>query len=231
MIETTSNKSMPIWLSALIILLCLGGEAWLVRWYIAEPPARMRSPVDPSLAASARNRAPTRIDPRVRSQRVDPPADAVTAEGNDAWSVRSSNATMRIFIRDNQTLYRFGYNQTTYATSEQIAMNMLIRDVVTKPEIATKINATPEQVEKLRAQTSAIGIKMDEADKQKLIGLWGAYIQASGAAKNDVSRMLVATLTQVADKSLPATRAAVEERANLIKSVLTPEQLKLAQQP
>jgi len=43
MIELKESKTrdIPLWLTALVILLCIGGGAWLVKWYMKEQPRQV----------------------------------------------------------------------------------------------------------------------------------------------------------------------------------------------
>ncbi len=223
MIETTEQRGLPIWLSLIVIVFSLGAGGGLLYWLLADarPSGEvvLAPPEFSNRGAARRFNAPP------------PPADDVIVNGKDSWTVNSGRGSMRVTTRDNKPVYRFAYQQSNFATPEQYQLNMLARQVVYDDQLAKKISATPEQIEKLRPHTSAIGIKLSDADKQTLINLWSDYQNASGNAKNDAKAKLLTGLKDISEKSLPATRAAVEERAKVVKTVLSEEQIKKAQQP
>jgi hypothetical protein len=220
MIETTEQRGLPIWLSLVVIVFSLGAGSGLLYWLLAD--ARPTGEV--VLAPPGDYGRPMR-----RNMAPPPPADDVIVNGKDSWTVNSGRGQMRITMRDDKPVYRFAYQQSNYATPEQYQLNMLARQVVYDEQLQKKIAATPDQIEKLRPYTSAIGIRLSDADKKTLIDLWSTYSSASGNAKNDAKQKLLTGLKDISEKSLPATRTAVEERAKVVKTILSADQIKKAQ--
>ena len=224
MIETSTQRPLPIWLSLVIIVLSLGIGGGLLYWLLADARPAGEVVLAPPAESAAVNRA-ARRPPAPRAQSTD-----IVLNSKDNWSVFSGRGRMNIVVRENKPYYTFLYQTSDFATPEQYQLNMLARKVVTDKPTQEKLAVTPEQIQKLRPHTAPLGMKLSDADRAKLIELWTAHQQAAETAKADAKAKLLAALKDVADRSLPATRKAVEERSNAVKSVLTPEQLTKARQ-
>ena len=60
----------------------------------------------------------------------------------------------------------------------------------------------------------------------KLVGQWQQYFTAGDSAKSDAEKTLLATLKQVGEDNITATRRRAQDRADEIKAILTPAQIK-----
>jgi hypothetical protein len=67
---------------------------------------------------------------------------------------------------------------------------------------------------------------VSDADKQKMDELWKSYMAATDdAGRGNAEKALVAALADVGTRSDGPTRAAIQDRVDKIKAILTPEQL------
>ncbi len=224
MAETEEEQEgLPIWLSLLVIVLAIGAGGGLLYWLLTAPRADSEVVIAPPAETRPQ---PFGMRPNRRpGMAISVAANDITAVGKDNWAVNSGKGQLRVFVRDNNSLYRFAYLTPDYATPEQFRLNMLARQVVRDEAVAQKIGATPEQIEKLKPHVMPIGMMLSQADREQIIGLWTQWQSAADAAKTDAKDKLLAALKDVADRALPATQAAIAERTAAVKAILSAEQI------
>lgn len=117
-----------------------------------------------------------------------------------------------------------------WASPEQRRILDARRELIANPTLAEKIKLTPQQREKLtqipidRART----LTLDRPQREQLLNLWLAIDAATDpAAKEQAGNQFINTLRQMGPGALDASRQQTAQRVEQIKSILTPEQLKL----
>jgi hypothetical protein len=240
MIETQEAKTrdIPIWLTALVMLLCIGGGAWLIRWYMKDHGSQVVDvPLDHAQAAAARNYkgplAGFRAGGagRALDDMMSGPVDGVRASGNrgNAWIVRSGKATMYVSLDRKGELDVNPSYVKQELTDEQQQMLLLRRRLLTDTALRGQLQVSDEQVAKLKKVADFRGMVIDAAERARLSQLFDAWRKAAAANRAQAEKALVAGLAEVATKAAEPTKAFDAKRVAEVKAVLTPDQLKAFQ--
>lgn len=221
-------RPIPIWASLLVIVLCLGGGGWIMRWYISTDALSHESKIlDPGSGPALTNFT-NRAQPRAAAQAALAAANApaVRKQDDTSWWVHAPEAAMLIDTKATPPTIRV-INFTNYEFVPQEDRSRIInaRRIARDDAVAKALSLNPEQLTKMRGLTQQIGMVTEPADQENLKKLWAEY-QAAPAAKGPAEVKLTQALSELARKSVDRTRQAAAERAAKIKSVLTDDQWK-----
>jgi len=237
MIESKESKTrdIPIWLTGMVLLLCIGGGGWLILWYLRDNPNRVVDIPQEKAASYAtggggggkafRTGGAGQTGPRL--PRINPNADGIQA--SSATSYRAKVGNTLILINSN------GGNRTDFVpqylnarTAEEADLSMMRMMLLSDSNWREHLNLTEEQLTQLRKKVPPTQVmKLDPQDSLRLAGLWKTYQTAASAAKVAAEKAFLAAVDEIGKKNIPAYKEYEAKRAEAIKSALTPEQIKL----
>ena len=239
MIEVEEKtRDIPVWLTGIVLILCVLGGGWLIRWYTRDGGAQtVEVPLeDPAtLAAAAKFRGPLSDYAPGRNGRAPQRDDATPAKvdgvrssGNSgsAWIVRAGDATMYVSVdKRGQLDVNPSYVRQTL-TPEQAQVLLMRRRLLTDAGVREQVKLTDDQLAALKKVDDFRGMVMDAADKSKLGQLFQAWRAAQGD-KSAPERALVAALADAAKRCVEPTKAFDAGRVEQVRKILTPEQVRL----
>jgi len=236
MIESKESKTrdIPIWLTALVIVLCLGGGAWLVKWYMKETPTQVVDIPDDKVPQGnnwRQGRQANNNGGMFRNNNQLPQKD-INANGVQPWGrngfrVKTGDTIMNVTYSGKGFDISPQYlNIRTPAQAELAVMRM---SILGDPNWREALNVTEDQLTKLRKVPLPKSMTLDKEDKEKLSELWKAYHDGPSDKKAAAEKELLAGLDEVGKKNLAATKEYEATRAELVKAALTEEQIKMYQ--
>jgi hypothetical protein len=255
MIETTDNntRDIPVWLTGIVLLACIGGGGWLIKSYVEDRPrATIEVAVDDG-SANARAKSfrgalagggPGSWSAGgggggggggnyTRGPVKDPSIDGVQQWNNSTTRVKVGNTVMMVSSAPNG---RFDLSLSyfkTVRTPEQDQLSAMFNAVRQDSSWREYLKITDEQLVLMRKVPSSLygssPLKLDPADRAKLSELWKTYRDAAkgSAEKTAAEKALLAAVDAVGQRSAEPTRAYETARTEAIKASLTPEQIKL----
>jgi hypothetical protein len=237
MIENKESKTrdIPIWLTGMVLLMCIGGGGWLIMWYMRDDPNRVvEIPEDKTANYATANGGGGRA---WRTQgtgaqggtriRVNPDADGIQASSKNSYRAKVGNTL--ILINSN------GGNRTDFVpqylnarTAEQADLSMMRMALLSDSNWREHLKLTDEQLTQLRKNVPAPqATKLDSTDGNRLATLWKTYQNAASSAKPAAEKSFLAAVDEIGKKNTPAFKEFEAKRAEAIKAALTPEQIKL----
>jgi hypothetical protein len=212
MIESKESKTrdIPIWLTGMVLLLCIGGGGWLIMWYMRDNPNRVvEIPEDKSANYAMGN------------------ADGIQASSKTSYRAKVGNTLILI----NST----GTNRTDFVpqflnalTPEQAELSMMRMSLLSDANWREHLKLTEEQLNQLRNKVpQPQQMKLDQNDRNRLGGLWKTYQDASASAKPAAEKSFLAAVDEIGKKNITAYKQFAATRAEAIKAALTPEQITL----
>lgn len=227
------TRDIPIWLTGVVLILCIVGGGWLVRWYTREPGTlAVNVPLEDqaTIAANAKVRSQLSMpggNPRAQRDGglFSPAVDGVKASGNSgkAWIVRSGDATMYVSQGRNGQFELNPSYITQKLTPEQAQVLMMRRRLMTDTAMREQIQLTAEQLEALRKVEDFRGMVIEPTDRAKLASLFQAWRTAPGDA---TEKPLLAALIDVAKRAAGPTQAFDASRVEQVRKIVTPDQVK-----
>jgi len=221
----TQPKPLSAWIAIPLIILCLAGGGWMAHWYVSTDQLTHESTIldaTPNRPALARNNRNPVVEAVPAIQRQD--------ANSNIWWVHSREAAAMIESAGKGqpiTVRAVNYNSYQFVPQEQRNMVFAARRIGRDETVAKNLKLTDDQLRQLRSLTGTIGMTTQQADVDTLKSLWADYQNADQPAdKLAVQGKLVDALTEIARKSVDATKAAVADRAARIKAVLTDDQWK-----
>lgn len=236
--ETTAppsvpSRSLPVWLSVLVILMCLGAGAWFVIWYFQAPPP-IRQVVGEVPDGGAARTGP-REDARVR-RRGQAPANQPVGDvrqlpargGKERWLVRSGWAHLRVEQeKDGKPSFYFMYvAPTVMAEQSQRDLWLMFYRVRADQRTADHLKMTEEQKKQLREISTTLDMAVSPEDRQRIVEAWTKRQGASGESQAQADAVLTTLLRDVSQNSLEATRRELAQRLQKVRSIFTDEQIK-----
>jgi Spy/CpxP family protein refolding chaperone len=198
-----SPRSVPLWLTVIVIAAGVAGAAWFVRatFFDARPRERIV----------------------VLEKGAD---DGVQKRGDNRWQVRAGNGWLGV-DKDPAGKLSFEFRFWRYDFLPADAMDTLVKvqRLVRDPPMAKQINVTPQQLAQFRDIRAQGKVELQPADAERLRGLWSAYESTTEPkAKHAAEVKLVRALDEITRRlEGPASQSAVE-RAERASQVLKPEQ-------
>jgi hypothetical protein len=212
-------RGVPVWVSALVVISALGGAGWFV-WSMFFSTPSVGKELDVGNFP--------RVNP-MRPLRPPPPAEGVSVMGPNLWRVKTGEFTMTAAAKESPLVpMRVYYGKQDLITPEQTDLLLARRQIAANNDLAKELNITPEQMKKLieiPLPPSGQGLKLDQADHDKLAAAWQAWQTADANGKPAAEKNLLSTLKEVGTRSVAPTRQQYADRAELVKAVLTPQQL------
>jgi hypothetical protein len=226
MIEVESKtRDIPVWLTGIVLILCIAGGIWMVRWYTHDAgPRTVVVPLEDSATVSA---AAKFRNPSNGNAPANPNAEGVRSSGNrkDAWVVRAADATMYV-SRNRAGQFDLSPAYVHQAlTPEQAQVLMMRRRLLMDASAREQIKLTEQQLDALRKVEDFRGMIVTPIDKVNLANLFKAW-HDSGGDKAAEEKALVAALADVAKRSAEPTRAFDASRVEQVRKILTAEQVK-----
>lgn len=228
--ERRRAKNVPGWMSVAVVAAGLAGGAWLLYWFVAGSGPRERTVTFSEVPRQARRGEGGGPVSSVFRQ-LARTTDGVLVVRADEWRVKSGDAVMNVAKQKDGTLgYTFYYDRSDLVPPEQLALLVVRRDVVNDADAALALGITPQQLETFKRQQGETGMSIAPAERKELAGLWAKYVAADAGAKPAAEKQLVAALDVVGKRNLDVTKQRMIERAKLVESTLTPEQLERVRQ-
>jgi hypothetical protein len=236
MIEHKESKTrdIPLWLTAVVILLCIGGGVWLVKWYMQTTPRQVvEIPEDKNPVANQRswrgfgqnnNGGSGSNNGRGNRGNRDINSNGVQSWSNNSYRIKTGDTIITVNYSGNKFDLSPRYLNVQKVEGAELVMMRL--GILTDPGWREYLNVTDAQLDKLRAVPLPRSETLDPADKKHLSELWKAYHGASGDAKTAAEKKLLAAVEEVGKKNRAATVAFEVSRAEQVRAALTPEQIK-----
>jgi hypothetical protein len=234
--KESKTRDIPIWLTGMVLLLCIGGGGWLILWYMRDNPNRVvEIPEDKSVNYATGNgggggRGIFRTQggqagPRL--PRINPNADGIQASSSTSYRAKVGNTL--ILINSN------GGNRTDFVpqylnarSAEEADLSMMRMMLLSDSNWREHLKLSEEQLTQLRSKVPAPQVmKLDPQDSLRLAGLWKTYQTAGSAAKGAAEKAFLAVVDEIGKKNIPVYKEYEAKRAEAIKAALTPEQIKL----
>jgi hypothetical protein len=240
MIETKESKTrdIPLWLTALVILLCIGGGAWLVKWYVQATPRQVvaipedKNPVpvrgtgfrgNPQNGFTGNNNPRNNRGGNFTGTNRDINANGVQSWSNTSYRIKSGDTIMNVnYVGDK---FDFSPRYLNVQTVEVAEMIMMRLGIMSNAGWRDYLGVTDEQLAALRAVPLPRSETLEPADKARLSELWTAYHSGSADTKAVAEKKLLAAVEEVGKKSRLAAVAFDASRADMVKAALTPEQI------
>jgi hypothetical protein len=230
--EQQPVRDIPVWLTAIILLLCIAAGGWLVRWTLQQDkPGEFVTLADdklpPAVVKAARPGGP--LAPGGASR---PPRNVVsTADGiheqKNGWRINAGNTVMQV-----NPGRRGGPNEVNvyYApqlrTAEEAELAMIRMSILSDSNWRDALKITDAQMAKLKAVPVATGMKIDDPDKARLADLFKAWQTTKDtAAKDAAAKTLTTALADIGKKCEAPTKQHEAARARAVQDALTPQQL------
>jgi len=236
--KESRTRDIPLWLTALVVLLCIGGGAWLVKWYMQATPRQVvvipedKNPApirgtnfrgSPQNGNNGNNVRGNRGGGGVFTGNKDINVNGVQSWSNTSYRIKSGDTIMNVnYVGDKFDFSPRYLNVQTVDVAEMIMMRL---GIMSNAGWRDYLNVTDEQLAKLRAVPLPRSETLDPADKAQLSELWTAYHGASADTKAVAEKKLLAAVEEVGKKSRLAAVAFDASRADLVKAALTPEQI------
>jgi hypothetical protein len=201
--EPKRVREIPAWLVSAVVLACAGGAAWFVwtNWLRSGPAERI-----------------------VILDRG--PDDGVKPAGPGRFDVRSGSAGLTVTRtggRDADLAFRW-VKQEYLSADEKETLTVVMR-LVQDAAMAAAVQATPDQVARLKANRARAKVQLAEPDRERLKELFLAYdAETDQAARRAAETKLIKALDAVAAQMEGAARRTAAERTAEAKKILTPEQ-------
>src|SRR5258706_2042466 len=236
MIESTQSKTrdIPIWLTGLVLLLCIGGGGWLIMWYMRDNPNHVVEIPEDKTAnyaaggkgawrnASGGNQGGTRLP------KINPDADGIQASGRSSFRAKIGN-TLMLINSSGSNRYDFVLQPLNARTAEEAEMSVMRMSLLSDANWREHLKLTEEQLTQLRSKVPPPqqAIKLDVNDRNHLPGLWKTYQDAAAAVKPGAEKAFLAAVDELGKKNIAAFKQYEATRTEAIKAALTPEQIKL----
>ncbi len=226
MTEPNEKRSSRIWLSVLIVLLCLGGGAWFIGWYVGTPIASGPVIVGDAQVDPAPNRNVNRGQNRPNRQPAGDVRELPATSAGKRWQVRSGVSIMQVVQAAGQAAsFTYTYNNPRFLNDAQRDTWMMFYRLRFDRAMADHVKLTDEQKKKLADVSTTLDMRVSDADKAKLAEAWAAYHAAEVGGKEKAAETVTNVLREVSRTSLEPTRTDFDARIAVIRSILTDEQI------
>jgi Spy/CpxP family protein refolding chaperone len=155
--------------------------------------------------------------------------DGVQKLADNSYRVRGGGAILTVDSRPGAALEMVYDAREDLLTPEQTELLSIRRRLTLDRQMARSLNITEQQMNQLRDLGPPRSMLMTDADRARLQKLWEDWVRA--ADKKPAEQALIEGMREIAQQSLERTRANNRERAEKVKSILSPEQLEKMRQP
>ena len=197
-------RSLPAWASALIMLACAAGGAYVIYWYF--------------------NTGPSSGETVVLDRGVDDGVKVIAAGWT--WRAQSGNNAVRIDKKPGGELQaQFGFVRYDFLSSDQVASLIRARQIVADPSVIEELGLAEQQTKVLRQQVQrGFVIDTPDADRQRLTTLFRQYLDAPAAQRSPKETQLLNALDEIGERLAGPARQATADAARQIQAALTPQQ-------
>jgi len=226
-----AKHPIPGWMSVAVLSACLLIGAWLLWWFVAGSAPRERTVTLKEVPPQARRGTG---GPSVFQTLVQTSTGVLVVKPDGEWQVRApGSAVMRVVKRSAGGFdANFYYDRTDLVNPEELALLTFRAKVANDDTAARAAEITPRQLSEFKRLQSQTGMLIAPAERVELTELWEQYAASSSAeSKSAAEGALVARLEAVGKANLEPTKQQMRSRAALVKSLLTPAQLKRATDP
>jgi hypothetical protein len=226
-------RDIPVWLTLVILVLCIGGGGWLVWKYTnTNAPGPIVITASNPRAALVKNWRPDDASANPAAMRTprktqDDDSDGVKAlTPNRSWRVRAGNAYMSVSLNRKNEI-ELSTNYRSFYTPEQNQLVIMRQRLLQDQAMRDMIKMTEDQLAKLKTVPPPEGMKMADDEKKKLIDLFNAYRLAKDPKSQEAAeKAVVAALDEIGKKRFEETRAYMIKRVEAIQTAMTPDQIK-----
>ena len=258
MAETYSmpeRRGMPNWVAAVLILLCLGGAAYVAyeygykgTWQGGVKTVAVEAPSKPQQQDGGWLRSVLGGNNSGRNNRAaERPQRAKMAEyrADIAEGVSRSNMSRAVYARkgnvavrgladdkaaDPWTITIEFLDSQSWVPREQVNLARVARALTASPRLAEHAQLTTEQKAKLlELQRDAELTAGEKAEFESMFRAWDAAGKDAGA-RQAVAEKIIAAVERAGAKHLSEARARVQGRAEQVTKLLTAEQLRKARE-
>lgn len=235
MIETQESKTrdIPIWLTGLVLILCIGGGSYMVWWFLRDQPKQVATIPQDQLANISGVRGNTfkgsmgngNGNPRVVRDQRDLNVDGIQQWGRNSYRAKVGNVAMTVSYTSNNRVDAISPMYLTgVRTAEEAELGVLRMSLIQDPTWRQTLGVTDQQIEKLRKVPPQLSMKLEPTDRTRLTELWKAYKDGAGD-KTAAEKAVLTALEEIGKKNLQATKDYEADRARRIREALTPEQI------
>jgi len=237
-------RDIPIWLTIPIVLLCLGGGAYLVygmftandkpgKQELSADEAKARG-IQPGAVRGAARQAPGAGGSRwtggggTRGQA--PARDGIVETqrrggGFSNYTVTAGSALLQIADGRPPQITQMSY--PNFLSQEQVLYLFDRRKAIDDPGARSRANVTSEQVQKLNDMPPPETMKATADERKDLLAKFAEWKTAAKDKKADAEKALVGAFDKVAKGRFEETKAYALARIDMVKSILTAEQIQL----
>lgn len=241
MSESTPHTptQLPIWLSLLIILLCLGGGGWFL-WntFMASDVRVSRVDVDPNAPPNSES---PRAGDGARGGGGPPPgmrrdggprpyrgqgSEAIALLRDRAWSVRAGSVYLRLNRDRGGTWYpSISFADYRFLPEGQRDLLAIRRYVIEYNHIQQRLGTTPEQVDALKAMGDGGRLALLPDEQALLLSRWNAVVAASEAGHEAAAQAMLDELRRVGGEAIQRIQPEAVARVTEIARILSAEQI------
>jgi hypothetical protein len=226
-------RALPTWVSVLAVALVLGGAGYFVyRQWFAAPSVGEEIDVGhvtmPGRGFGGRRAGMGGPPPQVAQApdgitQATGPANLARAKSGDFFIL----AALKPAAGASPSLF---YARNDLLPPEQLDLLNARREIMLDSRLAKSLNLSGAQIEqlgKIPLPPRGQGLKLDQADRDRLAAEWKAHTDApkDSDAKKSAETTLLASIREIGEKALPVTRQQYAQLADQVKQVLTPEQI------
>ncbi|HEY1684332.1 MAG TPA: hypothetical protein VGG19_06190 [Tepidisphaeraceae bacterium] len=217
------QRRVPAWVGVVLVVVCFIAGAAFIWWVVREPLSGGGDFIPDANGSNA-------MRPRAMFQRPpNPESIRKTSDDNGGVYVAQANGTvMNIEVNNGNPKFGFRYLKKDLLPADIKDVLLMKFRIMQDDAVAQHINLTDAQRQKLSTiSTNVTNLTPPAADRDKLVSEWQAYSAATdGSAKSQAEQNLLATLKQVGNDNVDATRQKAQQRADEIKSILSADQIK-----
>lgn len=214
--NAAERRPVPAWVGVVLIMLCFAAGGGFI-WWIVGSPLGGGADFIPDPNHSTPNR------PRVAFQA--PPNPESVRKTSVGYIAQADGTVMNIDTANGSPKISFRYLKKDLIPQDvQDTLIMKFR-ILQDDAVAQIVGLTDDQRQKLSTISTNVSVpEFSSADRDKLTSLWQQYNSSSD--KSAAEKTLLATLKQIGNDNVAATRQRAQDRANEIKSILTADQIK-----
>ena len=234
---TDRVRTLPAWLSVLLILLCLAAGGGFLYWYFAGDVLSRTTVIIPKEELDKQRAEAASAPERQRWARgqlniSDPdglhaqPGDGGGSNAQGSWTVKAGDAAATA-RRDasGRLSYRFTYLRTDLLSPDQYQTMVATWRLTRDEAMAKAVALTPDQLVALRNEAASLGIIMSPEDRSRVEGQFKIYFEATtDPARNEAVNQIVSAMKEISPRQFEPTRKQMVERVERIRTLLTPEQ-------
>lgn len=211
MIESPKQvRRMPVWLSLGLIALALASGSYAVYWFFQNSTSAQDIVLDRD------------------------PNDSVAEQGinHNTWRIKAGDFALTIVGRDKST-FEAEFRRFEGLSTQQIHSLAMARRIANDRAIRRSLNLTSAQQDTLDRIRAGAKVELSAADKAVLTSALKDYLNDSDtkdpAAKDKAETRFINSVSDLSRPIAIAAQKSAMERAELARTLLTPEQMAIYQ--